>query len=444
MKSIPYVLSCVVLAATVLTGACSPQRLSPITPAPTPVPGAGGSKPAGVQIARSDLPRNPSPASGPENQKALAEGNSAFAFDLYRTLSEQGGNLFFSPYSISLALAMTYAGAAGQTASEMVSTMHFTLPPADLHAAFNAYSQEAEARSKASQEGTPFELSIANSLWGQKDFTFHKEFLNLLAENYGAGMRLVDFASAPEPSRLAINQWVSEETRDRIKDLIPSGAIDPLTRLVLANAIYFKAGWLHTFADSATASEPFHLLDGSAVTVSMMHQSDTFAYAQMSDYRAIEMPYQTGDMSMLIILPDDGQFKAVEATLGMQTVQQITDKLVRGPVNLALPKFTYDSSFSLNATLKSLGMSDAFDPTRADFSGMDGNRDLSITSVLHKAFVSVDEKGTEAAAATAVVMKAGAAPSEPVTVDVNRPFFFFVRDIPSNTVLFVGRVIDPT
>ncbi len=444
MKPIPYALSCVILAATVLTGSCSRQGLNPLTPALTPSPGGGGSKPAGVQIARSDEPRIPSPASGPENQKALAEGNAAFAFDLYRTLSGQDGNLFYSPYSISIALAMTYAGAAGETASQMGSAMHITLSQADLHAAFNAYSQELEARAKASQQGTPFELSIANSLWGQKDFTFRKEFLDLLAENYGSGMRLVDFASEPEPARLAINQWVSDETHERIKDLIPSGAIDPLTRLVLANAIYFKAGWLHTFADSATASEPFHLLDGSTATVPMMHQSDTFAYAQMGNYRAIELPYQTGDLSMLVILPDEGQFKPVEATLDARMAQQITDKLMQGPVILALPKFTYDSSFSLNAALESLGMSDAFDPARADFSGMDNSRDLYITNVLHKAFVSVDEKGTEAAAATAVIIGLTSAPAlPPIEFKVDRPFIYLIHDSQTGSILFVGRVLSP-
>lgn len=444
MRPFHGVVTCVVLAASVLASACGPAAVDLPTRTPTTPAAGGGAKPAGVQLAQSDKPRLLSPEVGPEDQKALADGNAAFAFDLYRSLSAQDGNLFYSPYSISLALAMTYAGAAGNTATQMGSAMHFTLPAADLHTAFNSYSQSLEARAKESKEGTPFELSIANSLWGQKDFAFRQEFLDVLAANYGAGMRLVDFAADPESARLAINQWVSDETRERIKDLIPIGAIDVMTRLVLANAIYFKAGWLHTFDDSATADAPFHLLDSSIVSVPMMHQNESFAYAQMGSYRAIELPYQTGDISMMVILPDEGQFRAVESMLDAQMVKQITDKLIHGPVILVFPKFTYDSSFNLNAALKSLGMGDAFDPALADFSGMDGQRDLYITDALHKAFVSVDEKGTEAAAATAVIMGLTSAPAlPPIEFNVDRPFIYLIRDSQTGSILFVGRVLNP-
>jgi len=407
-------------------------------------PGERSPLPADSSAAVSDKPRDLSPSAGAEDLSAFASGNTAFAFDLYRTLAAGEDNLFFSPHSISVALAMTYAGAAGDTASQMGSTLHFTLPPDRLHPAFNAYSLDLQARAEQDSEGTPFELSIANSLWGQRAFPFRPEFLDLLGENYGAEMRLVDFAADPEAARLAINQWVSDETREKIQDIVPSGAIDALTRLVLANAIYFKAAWLHAFETDATTSEPFHLFDGSMVEVSMMHQDEAYGYAVREGYRALELPYETGDMSMLIILPDEGQFKTVEEDLSSETIQEIVGDLTYGPVTLSLPRFTYESVFSLREALQGLGMIDAFDPDRADFSGMDGGRDLFIGSVLHKAFVSVDEDGTEAAAATAVIMQLTSAfADEPITFTVDRPFIYLIRDGQSGSVLFVGRVMDP-
>jgi serpin B len=403
-----------------------------------------GSEPPGSSLLISDRPRDLSPAADLSDLASLTDGNAAFAFDLYHVLAADEGNLFFSPYSISVALAMTYAGASGDTASQMADTLHFTLPPEQLHSAFNAYSLDLAARAEADVEGTPFELSIANSLWGQQGFTFLPEFLDLLAENYGAGMRLVDYVSDPEAARQAINQWVSDETREKIQDLIPSGAIDAQTRLVLANAIYFKAAWLHPFDDSATAPAPFHLLDGSAVDVPMMHQDEGYSYTLGDGFRALELPYENGNVSMLIILPDEGQFQAVEETLDPVMIADIMGNLTHGPVNLSLPRFTYESAFDLNGALQALGMTDPFDPNRADFSGMDGNRDLYIGNVLHKAFVSVDENGTEAAAATAVIMELTMAPAgEPITFTVDRPFIYLIRDNWTGSILFVGRVMAP-
>ena len=241
--------------------------------------------PPGSSLVISDQPRDLSPVANQGDLSALAEGNAAFATDLYAALRHAPGNLFFSPYSISTVLAMTYAGAAGETASQMAATLHFDLPPERLHPAFNAYALDLEARAAQATEGTPFELSIANSLWGQRDFPFRGEFLDLLGENYGAGMRLVDYMADPDASRRAINDWVSSETRKRIQDLIPEGAVDAMTRLVLANAIYFKAGWLHPFEESATGPEPFHLLDGSTLDVPMLHQTESYGYAIRDGYR---------------------------------------------------------------------------------------------------------------------------------------------------------------
>jgi serine protease inhibitor len=433
MNRVPQVIMLIVVLAMLLSAGCGPVAISLPFPAPD------------SSVAESDKPRNLSPAASAEDLTELADGNAALAFDLYRTLREKDGNLFFSPYSISTALAMTYAGASGETASQMAATLHFTLPAESLHPAFNAYALDLQARAEQATEGTPFELSIANSLWGQQGFPFLQRFLDLLAVNYGAGMRLVDYESDPEGARKAINDWVSDETREKIKDLIPQGAIDAMTRLVLANAIYFKAGWLNPFEEIATSPESFHLLEGSTVEVPMMHQSKSYGYVRGDGYQAIELPYQNSNTSMLIILPDEGQFKAVEGQLNPAMMTDVLSRMTYGPVNLGLPKFTYESAFNLNQALTDLGMTDAFDPGRADFSGMDGARDLYISQVLHKAFVSVDEKGTEAAAATAVIMELTSAPmDEPFTFTVDRPFIYMIRDQQSGTILFLGRVMDPS
>jgi len=428
------------VALSLVVAGCAPPGTQP---APTEPSGAGPG-PAAPSIALSDHPRDLNPAADPSALEALADGNAAFAFDLYHILAAEDGNLFFSPYSSSVALAMTYAGANGDTAGQMAEALHFSLPPDQLHAAFNAYSLDLQARAEAEVEGTPFELSIANSLWGQQGFPFLPEFLDLLAENYGAGMRLVDYASDPEAARQAINQWVSDETREKIQDLIPSGAIDTLTRLVLANAIYFKAAWLHQFDPDTTQPAPFHLLDGSTVDVPMMHQEEPYGTALGDGYQAVELPYENGDVSMLVILPDEGQFQAVEAALSPEMIQGILENLTYGSVILTLPRFTYESAFDLNDALGALGMTDAFDLARADFSGMDGNRDLYIGNVVHKAFVAVDENGTEAAAATAVIMQiTSALPGEPIVFTVDRPFLYLIRDMRTGGILFVGRVVAP-
>jgi serpin B len=437
--------SLIALALVCITlSSCSPQPGLPPSPA-APTATGTGVHPAGVEVAQSKAPRTKDPSVPPTDLSALAAGNNQFAFDLYRSLSGGQSNLFLSPYSISLALAMTFAGATGTTASQMAETMHFTLSPSSLHPAFNAYSQDLQSRASNSKEGTPFELHVANSLWGQRSVAFRPEFLDLLAENYGAGLRLVDFLADPEAARQAINKWVSDETKGKITDLIPSGAIDTLTRLVLANAIYFKAGWRDAFKAEATQSQPFHLLDGSTVDVPMMNRKGEYAYSVQDGLRAIELPYQTGDISMWILLPDPGQFQSVEQRLNPALLEGLAGNMKGGEVDLSLPKFSFVSTFNLNAALKNLGMTDAFDPKRADFSGMDGAQDLYIGNVLHKAFVSVDENGTEAAAATAVVMEASAAPAgPPIVFTVDRPFIFMIRDDQSGSLLFLGRVLNPS
>jgi len=381
----------------------------------------------------------------------LVSGNSAFAFDLYRALRAQPGNLFYSPYSVSLALAMTYAGARGETERQMAETLHFDVLAAPgaqpaLHTAWNALDVELARRGQGFQvdEGQGFQLHIANSLWGQKGYAFLAEFLDLLAERYGAGMRLLDFGSAPEEARVAINDWVSEQTQGRIEDLIPPGLITPLTRLVLANAIYFNASWDHPFQEDLTGDGPFHLLDGGQVAVPMMRQTEDLAYAEGDGVQAVELPYLGGEVSMVLLLPEAGRFEAFEEALDAGRVDALLETLSRRRVALTMPRFEFESSMELSETLGQMGMSDAFGEGVADFSGMDGTPNLFISAVVHKAFVAVDEAGTEAAAATAAIVGERAMPEEPVEMTVDRPFVFLIRDRLSGSVLFVGRVVDPS
>jgi serpin B len=401
-------------------------------------------QPVAGEVLKSDKERITSPDVSTSEQALLVEGNSAFAFELYQALREEEGNLFYSPYSISMALAMTYAGACNETAQQMADTLQFLLGQERLHPAFNWLDAELASRGEGAegQDGEEFRLNIVNAIWGQKDYEFLPDFLDVLAENYGAGLRILDFITETEASRLAINQWVSDQTEGRIKDLIPQGAIDALTRLVLTNAIYFNAAWEYPFDGNTTADGPFYLLDGGQVTVPMMKQTESFGYTEGEGYQAVELQYDGNELSMVILLPEAGNFEAFEKGLQAQQVDALINDLQDTQVALTMPQFEFDSEFSLKDTLAEMGMPIAFSSS-ADFSGMTGNPELFISDVLHKAFVAVDEAGTEAAAATAVIMRLTAVPDPPVEVTIDRPFIFLIRDIETGAILFVGRVMNP-
>jgi len=406
---------------------------------------AACAQPVAGEVIQSEKPRVTLPDVNEADMATLVDGNSAFAFDLYQALREADGNLFYSPHSISLALVMTYAGARGETAQQMADTLHFVLPHNRLHPAFNGMDLELGRRGEGARgkDGEGFRLNIVNAIWGQKDYKFLSEFLDLMAVNYGAGLRILDFTNAPEESRITINKWVSDQTEGRIEDLIPQGLIDTLTRLVLTNAIYFNAAWQYPFQEDMTEDGPFYLLDGGEVTVPMMRQAELFGYAEGDGYQAVELPYDGGELSMVLLLPQAGHFEAFEDALDAQQVNRIIGRLEHRQVTLAMPRFEFESSFGLKGALTLMGMPLAFSGG-ADFSGMTGNRDLFIADVVHKAFVSVDEAGTEAAAATAVVMPLAMPPEEPVEVTFNRPFVFLIHDIETGTILFVGRVVNPS
>ena len=412
----------------------------------TPAPVKDGVVMASGKTLQSDKTRLTSLQVDKSGQVSIVAGNSAFAFDLYQELKAEGGNLFYSPYSITAALAMCYAGASGQTGREMADTLHFDLPQDQLHPAFNWLEQELASRGEGAEgkDDRGFRLNVVNAIWGQKDFEFMVDFLDTLAENYGAGLRILDFIKESEKSRITINDWVSDQTEERIKDLIPQDAINVDTRLVLTNAIYFNAAWEYDFSERQTSDGLFHLLNGSTATVPLMQRKASFGYTDGGKYQAVELTYDGRELSMVILLPAEGHFNEFEGGLDYQQIEGIINKLARTEVSLTMPKFEFDSSFRLVKALSALGMRDAFLLGSADFSGMTGNRDLFIGEVIHKAFVSVDEEGTEAAAATAVIMPTSAPPQEFITVVVDRPFIFLIRDIETGAILFLGRVIDPS
>jgi serpin B len=372
----------------------------------------------------------------------VVAGNTEFALDLYARLRTGDGNVFFSPYSISAALAMTYAGARDETATQMASTLHFDLPPDKLHPAFS----ELKTNLDAIQEKGKVRLAVANSLWPQVGFDFRQDYLALCEQYYGSAIVPVDFSRHTEAARTKINDWVSERTDGKIDELIGPGRLDELSRIVLVNAIYFKGDWRTKFDASRTQDQPFHISSGTPVTARLMEQTADFSYAEFPDLQVLEMPYAGGDISMVVLLPHDVDgLTNLEAQLTPENLNSWINGLGTEKVHVFFPGFTFRSQFLLADTLSAMGMPDAFDAT-ADFSGMDGRKDLYISSVIHEAYVKVDEKGTEAAAATAVVMTelVMAEPLRIPTFRADHPFLFLIRDNETGSILFLGRVMNPT
>jgi len=398
----------------------------------------GGSVPAG-------------PARAGEVPGKLVPGNTAFALELYARLAGQPGNLFLSPYSISTALAMTYAGARGETAREMAATLHFDLPASELHAAMG----ELKRRLEEQCAGKDCDLAIANALWAQRGTAFLASFLEINRDHYGAGTRELDFGADAEGARQTINGWVSEQTRERIPELLAGGDLTRLTELVLTNAIYFKGIWAQRFDARATSERPFRVPGDaagrktaaggplhSAVQVPMMEQTGRFAHAALDGFALLEMPYAGSDLVMDILLPDDVEgLPALEARLSAERLESWLANLREREVSVSIPRFKTDVRFDLVAPLAAMGMPSAFGPS-ADFSGMTADAQLFISKVVHQAFVQVDEEGTEAAAATAVVLERTGAPGRPVRFEADHPFLFLIRDRGTASVVFVGRVME--
>jgi serpin B len=426
--------ACVLAVTIVLATGCSVQ-VDVKKPRPSVV-----TKPVPAAPAKLLPPLVRAPATKAD-VASVAEGNNAFAFDLYAKLKTEEGNLIFSPYSISTALAMTYAGARGETAAEMKKTLRFALSQEKLHPAMADLVDDLNARGGKDA----YELVVANRLWGQAGYSFLAPFIALNRTYYGAGLEQVNFKTATEAARKTINTWVEDKTRDKIQELLKPGILTDLTRLVLTNAIYFKGNWASQFKKERTADAPFHVTPDKSVDVPTMRQTAKFGYTETQDMQVLEMPYIGDDLSMTILLPKkaDGLGK-VEASLSAATLKTWVARLRKQKVGVFLPRFKMEFSVGLVDTLEAMGMPRAFDPSRADFSGMDGTRALSITAVIHKAFVDVNEEGTEAAAATAVVMGLRSAPSRPIIFNADRPFIFLIRDRVTGSVLFIGRVTDPS
>jgi serpin B len=398
---------------------------------------SGGS--SSVPIAQSSQPRDTKPIVSSADASQLANDNRAFAVSLYQALRTSAGsddNLVFSPTSISIALAMLYNGAANDTAQAIASALDFTLPVDRLNAAFNSVDLALTTPPEGADAGT-FKLSLADSIWAQRDLAIASPFLDALAVNYGAGLNLVDFVTAPETARAGINGWVSDETQGVIPMLLPMGSIDTSTRLVLANAVYFHGDWLTPF-DAHTPNGTFHAPSGD-VTVPMMSGGGNGFVWSGSGWTAAALPYDGNTTAMYLIVPDAGTFSAFEQTLTADALATMLAPTQQTFGAVSMPRFKFSLNTSLAGALSTLGMSVAFGPG-ADLSGIDGARDLYVGDVIHQADIAVDEKGTTAAAATAVIIRTT---SVEYPLVVNRPFLFFIVHQPTNTLLFAGRVVHP-
>jgi serpin B len=372
----------------------------------------------------------------------LILGNNIFAFDLYRELSKTDGNLFFSPTSISVAMAITYAGANNDTEAQMAEVLNYKLSQGRIHVAFSDVLKDLNIGSKRS----PYRLVTANRLWSQYGYEFQDNFINIADEYYDGGFKKVDFTVDRKAASKKINKWIEEKTEEKIKNLIPISALSPLTRLIITNAIYFKGMWMFQFKEEETKPRSFTLTNGETIKVPMMTQTEDFSYFENNNLKILEMLYAGGELSMVILLPKkrDG-LKKLEASLTSKNIRIWLGSMRKVEAILYMPKFKMDSSFFLKNALSSMGMPDAFSPDKADFSGIASGRDLYINDVIHKAFVDVNEEGTEAAAATGVVMGITSveAGKKMVYFNVDHPFAFFIRDRRTKNILFLGRVTDP-
>ncbi len=374
--------------------------------------------------------------------QSLVEANTAFGLDLYARLKSNPGNLFFSPYSISTALAMTYGGARGETEKQMSQVLHFGAAQGKVHSGFSELQRQLGEAEK--QQG--IQLTVANALWAQTGHPFLPAFLNTAKDEYQANINQADFKTKAEAARAEINQWVTKQTKDKIRDILPPGSLDASTRLVLANAIYFKGLWAEPYDKAETSLQTFHRSANSLARAPLMHHFDNVGYMEESDFQAVELPYKGGELSMVVFLPRQIEgCGALENRLSPSLISRSLGRMKNRRVEIFLPRFKLESGFDLAATLAKMGMSSAFGP-QADFSGVDGARLLYLSGVFHKAWGEVNEEGTEAAASTIVGVVASAAmkpPPPPPVFRADHPFIFLIRDRRAGSLLFLGRLADP-
>jgi serpin B len=408
----------------------------------SPISSAGsGQEPGLSKLVMSTVQRA---AANPADAALAAEAINDFGLELLRAGTPAGENMVLSPTSIVLALAMARAGARGDTAAEMDNVLRGVASDENatwLNALDAALANRSGTFRNRFNKDVDVLLRIANQAYAQGGFPLEEAYLDALAARFGSGIRLVDFVRNAEAARLDINAWVSERTEDRIPDLLPDGSVDDMTRLVLVNAVYMKAAWFSQFDEAATAPVAFHRLDGSSVVVPTMHDTFGLRYAEGDAWQAVELPYVGGQLGMLVILPDE--LPAFEAGLDGGALEEIAGALEVERVALSLPRFGIESKLDLNEVLQTMGMPLAFDPLGADFSGITPVDDLYISAVIHQANIDVDEEGTEAAAATGVVMGTTSAPPPPIPMNIDRPFLFALRDLETGAILFLGRVVEP-
>lgn len=374
------------------------------------------------------------------DQARLVHTSNEFCFDLYHRLSHGEGNVFLSPYSISTALAMTYAGARGNTQRQMGEVLGFDPELNEPHTEL--------ARIRAHIEGLSQEkdvvLATANAIWSQSGQEFLEEFIDTLTRHYAASPEYVDFEAHTDEARRVINTWVSQQTKGKITGLMKPGMLDSLTRLLLVNAIYFNGKWAHRFDKTLTRNAPFELRSAASTSVPMMNQTGMFRYLETKDLQVLQLPYSGETLSMVVLLTKDaGTLEVLEETLTAAKLDQWVRELRLTSVEVTLPRFRVSSQFDLADTLAAMGMPDAFKPG-ADFSGMTQSANLQIAAVIHKAFVDVGESGTEASAATAVVKKTRSAPRRPAIFRADHPFLFLIRDERTGIILFIGRLAEPS
>ena len=375
---------------------------------------------------------------------AAAADNNAFAIDLYGHLTGRSGNLLFSPYSINSALAMAYAGARGQTATQMAQAMHFSLQGEQLHAAIGALS--GQLMTEASDGGkTLYQLSVADAVWTQQGLPYNPDFLRVLQKDYASELRQSDFVHSYQQARTDINRWVAQNTADKIPNLLPDGSVDSTTRMILVNAIYFKGDWATPFKTERTSDQPFHTDGQNSISTPLMFGNVFCLASETADLQIVELPYNGDKLSMVILLPRsvDGM-GTLEKQLTSEHIDQWISQLVDQSVNVHLPKFKLTCSFELADTLKSMGMRDAFSYPIADFTGMTTADRFRISAVVHQALIDVNEEGTEAAAATGVTMMAGAVMRQRLMdFRADHPFIFLIRQQSTGAILFAGRLMNP-
>lgn len=421
--------------------------------------GSESDSPAGRKVARSDLTRDSAPSLTDVEKLAVADGGYALTTDLLGQLKgASADNLAFSPFSVGVALSMTYVGAKGATSDEMAKAMHWSLPKARVSKAFDwmtlelakradqalASATEKAKMADATVDPSAYRLHVVNSIWADERMKFVPAFLDVMATDYGTGVTLANFSGAPEAERVAINKWVSDETQEKIRDLLPEGSIGTDTATVLVNAIHLKMPWLDPLAAEPAAS-PFTRADGAKVNVTFVGGTTDVGWYEDDVVTAVRIPLEGKSEAMVVVLPKK-DLKSFEGALDAATLGKILNGAPSATVKLALPKFRFETaSLSLATALKSMGMKAAFIAGQADFSGMGSTGNpLFIGDVFHKAMVGLDEKGVEAAAATAVVIRDVSAPIVTHELRADRPFFFAIVDQPTKAVLFAGHVADPT